>query len=723
MRRTGGSADRRTGEYSRRDFLKVGAAAGAGLTIAIQLPGCAAPKGPVTTPFHPNAWVRVSTDDTVTLITDRSEMGQGTYTSLPMLLAEELDVPWERVRIEPAPAGAEYNNHLFPVQATGGSTSVAQAWAPLREAGAKARAMLIAAAAQAWAVDPAECSTELGTVVHGGSRRRMRYGELAERAAQVPVPDKVTLKDPKAWRLIGTGVPRLDLPDKVTGKAGFGIDVEVPGMLVAVVARSPVFGGNAKGWDEQAALAVPGVRKVVHLSTGIAVLADGYWPAHQGREALKVVWDSGPGAGVSSASMSTEATSLAKRGGMVARKEGSGGVVRSDKQVTALYEAPYLAHACMEPMNATAHVEADRCTVWAPTQYQSGAAFGGGVVETAAKLAGLDPSKVTVHTTYLGGGFGRRFMQDFVAEAVEASKLAGVPVKVLWSREDDIQHDFYRPSTRVEFAGSLAGDGRVSGLSARVVCPSISAALFGAPRTAVDSDAVEGIKTMPYAVPNVLVDVIHPGWAIPVGFWRSVGSSQNGFVIESFIDELAWAGGKDPVAFRENMLAAKPRHLGVLKLAAEKAGWGAPLPDGTARGVAVVESFNSYVAEVAEITLNPDRTVRVNRVVAAVDCGTVVNPDTVRAQVESAIVYGLTAALHGEITIENGRVAQSNFHDYPLLRMNEMPVIEVHLVPSPEAPTGIGEPGTPPIAPAVCNAVYALTKQRIRRLPIRAVPA
>ncbi len=708
---------------SRRDFLKVGAAAGAGLTIAIHLPGCSAPKGPVTTPFLPNAWIRVSTDDTVTLVVDRSEMGQGTYTSLPMLVAEELDVPWEQVRIEPAPAGAEYNNHLFPVQATGGSTSVAQAWVPLREAGAKARAMLITAASQAWGVDPTECTTEMGSVVHAGSRRRMRYGEVAERAAQVPVPDKVSLKDPKTYRLIGTPVPRLDLQDKVTGQAQFGIDVEVAGMLVGVVARSPVFGGKAKGWDEQAALAVPGVRKVVHISTGIAVLADGYWPAHQGREALKVVWDDGAGAAATTETMRTDATGLAKRAGMVARKEGSGGLVRSDKQVSATYEAPYLAHACMEPMNATAHVEADRCTVWAPTQYQSGAAFGGGVLETAAKITGLDPSKVTVHTTYLGGGFGRRFMQDFVAEAVEASKLAGAPVKVLWSREDDIQHDFYRPSTRVEFAGSLAGDGTASGLTARIVCPSISASLFGAPRTAVDNDAVEGVKNLPYEIPNILIDAVHPGWQIPVGFWRSVGSSQNGFVTESFIDELAWAAGKDPVAFREAMLASKPRHLGVLKLAAEKAGWGSPLPDGSARGIAVVESFNSYVAEVAEISLNPDRTVKVHRVVAAVDCGTVVNPDTVRAQVEGAIVFGLTAALHGEITIDNGRVAQSNFHDYPLLRMREMPVIEVHLVPSTEAPTGIGEPGTPPIAPAVCNAVYALTKQRVRRLPIRAVSA
>jgi isoquinoline 1-oxidoreductase beta subunit len=708
---------------SRRDFLKAGAVAGAGLTLAVYLPGCA-PREAVqaTTPFHPNAWLRISTDDTVTLVVDRSEMGQGVYTALPMLLAEELDIVWDRIRIEQAGAGQEYYNSIFPVQGTGGSTSVAAAWKPLRDAGAKARAMLITAASQTWNVDPGECRTEAGVVLHGPSRRRLRYGELAERAAQIPIPEKVTLKDPRDFRFIGTPVPRLDILDKITGKAGFGIDVQVPGMLVGVVARCPVFGGKAKGWDEAAALQVQGVRKVVHLSTGIAVLADGYWAARKGREALNVIWDEGARAGWNTAAMRTEMASLAGRPGVVARKEGSAGVVRNDRQVNAVYEAPYLAHACMEPMNATAQVEAGRCTVWAPTQYQSGPAFGGGVQEIAAKIAGVEPSNVTVHTTFLGGGFGRRFMQDFVAEAVEASKLAGGPVKIIWSREDDIQHDFYRPSTHVALAGSLAADGTISGLTVRIVCPSINAALFGAPRSVVDDNAVEAIKNLPYAVPNLLVDVVHPDWTVPVGFWRSVGSSQNGFVIESFIDELAVASGTDPVAFREALLAQAPRHLGVLRLAAEKAGWGTPLPAGRARGVAVVESFNSYVAEVAEVSLNPDRTVKVERVVAAVDCGTVVNPDIVRAQVESAIVYGLTAALHGEITVEKGRVVQSNFHDYPLLRMNEMPVVEVHLVPSPEPPTGIGEPGTPPIAPAVCNAIFALTQQRIRRLPIRAVP-
>lgn len=709
---------------SRRDFLKAGAAAGAGLTIAFALPSCApGPDKVVTTPLKPNAWVRVSSDGSVTLVVDRSEMGQGVYTALPMLLAEELDVPWSAVRVEQAGAGKEYYNSIFPSQVTGGSTSVASAWMPLREAGAKARAMLVSAAAAAWTVDAGECNTENGVVIHGASRRRLTYGELAERAAALPVPDKVTLKDPKDFKLIGTPAQRLDTPSKVRGTATFGMDVQVPNMLVAVVARSPVFGGTAKSWDEAAAKQVPGVKQVVRLTTGPAVLAEGYWPARKGVDALKVVWDEGKAAGWSTEVMRADMVRQAERKGHVAKTAGTGALVRGGTQVSAAYEAPYLAHACMEPMNATAFVEADKCTVWVPTQYQCGPALGGGVQEVAAKIAGLDPSKVTVHTTFLGGGFGRRVMHDFVVEAVEASKAAGVPVKVVWTREDDIQHDWYRPPTYVKLAGSLSADGKPNGFTARVVCPSILASAFGAPATAFDDAATEAIANLPYAIPNILVDCVQPQWPVPLGFWRSVGSSQNGFVVESFMDELAEAAGKDPVEFRRALLTDKPRHLAVLELAAKQAGWGTPLPDGRARGIAVVESFSSYVAEVAEVSLNPDRTVRVHRVVAAVDCGTVVNPDIVRAQVESSVVYGLTAALHGQITIDKGRVVQSNFHNYPLLRMREMPIVEVHLVPSTEKPTGIGEPGTPPIAPAVCNALYALTKQRVRRLPIGALPA
>jgi len=708
---------------SRRDFLRAGAVAGAGLTLAVTLPSCTgAPEQPAGPPFVPNAWIRVGTDGSVTLVVDRSEMGQGVYTALPMLLAEELDVPWATVRVEQSGAGKEYYNARFPSQVTGGSMSVASSWLPLREAGARARAMLVSAAATAWSADPSECRTENGVVTHPPTRRRLKYGELVTRAAALPVPEKVTLKEPRDFRIIGTSTPRIDLADKVRGTAVFGVDVRVPGMLTGVVARSPVFGGIATGWDEAAALRVPGVRKVVRLSSGVAVLADGYWAARQGREALKVVWDEGPGVRLNSEGMRQEMAALAKRPGHVARTEGTGTLARGTR-LAALYEAPYLAHACMEPMNATAHVEATQCTVWAPTQYQCGMALGGGVQEVAARITGLDLAKVTVHTTFLGGGFGRRAMQDFVVDAVEASKAAGAPVQVMFSREDDIQHDFYRPPTYAQFAASLGDDGMPTSLTARVVCPSIMASSFGAPKSAFDDSTVEGIANLPYQIPNLRIEAFQPEWEVPLGFWRSVGSSQNGFVLESFMDELAAAAGHDPVDYRKALLAAKPRHLAVLTLAAEKAGWGSPLPEGRARGVAVLESFSSYVAEVAEVSLNADRTVRVHRVVAAVDCGTVVNPAIVAAQVESAIVYGLTAALHGRITIDRGRVAQSNFHDYPLLRMREMPVVEVHIVPSSEAPTGIGEPGTPPIAPAVANALFTLTGQRIRTLPIGAVPA
>jgi isoquinoline 1-oxidoreductase beta subunit len=652
---------------------------------------------------------------------DRSEMGQGVSTSLPQLLAEELDVAWDRVFIEQAPADKAYFNSIFPAQVTGGSTSVRAAWKPLREAGATARTMLVQAAANAWSVDPSECRTENGVVMHPATRRRLPYGELAQAAAALPVPSTVVLKTAEQWRLIGKPLPRLDLAGKVTGTAVFGIDAGPENALVAVVARCPVFGGSAVKWNEEAAKAVPGVRQVVRVSNGIAVVADGYWAARKGRDALAVEWNEGPAARFSSDVMRQEAARLGRGSGVVAKRVGTGALTRG-RMVTAEYSTPYLAHACMEPMNATAHVEADKCTVWAPTQYQCGPALGGGVQETAAKLTGLDPAQVTVHTTLLGGGFGRRVMNDFVTDAVEASKAVGGPVKVVWSREEDMQHDFYRPASFARVSASLDERGMPTGLTARFVCPSIAAAMFGAPRTTVDDAAVEGFADLPYTIPNLLIDAVHPDWPVPVGFWRSVGASQNGFILESFIDELAAAAGQDPVAYRRALLTNSPRHLAVLDLAARQAGWGSPLPDGRARGIAVVKSFDSYVAEVAEVSLGADRMPRVHRVVCAVDCGRVVNPDGVRAQVESAIVYGLTAALHGEVTIEAGRVVQANFDSYPMLRMREMPVVEVHMVDSAEDPTGMGEPGTPPIAPAVANAVYALTRQRVRRLPLRAIP-
>jgi isoquinoline 1-oxidoreductase beta subunit len=708
---------RESSSVSRRDFLKAGAAVGAGLTVAIQF-GCTtgevASGGPVTTPFAPDAFVRVSTDGSVTVVCGYSEMGQGVLTAVPQLVAEELDVDWSKVRVEQAPAGEAYFNPLFGMQGTGGSTTVRAAWKPMREAGAKARAMLVAAAAQRWNVAADECTTEAGYVQKRGSRERLSYGELAEAAAQLPVPETVTLKDPKDFRILGKAVPRLDLPDKVTGKAGFGIDVKVPGQLVAVVARCPVFGGKATKWDEAAAKAVPGVRHVVPVSSGVAVIGDGYWQARKGQHALAVEWDNGSNAGQSSQKISTQLTSLMKRPGTSVRREGAGAAPQGGTTIEAVYEVPYLAHACMEPMNATAHVEADKVTVWAPSQFQAGAGFGGGAREMAARIAGVPVERVTVNTTLLGGGFGRRFFLDFLAEALECSKAASAPVKVVWSREDDIQHDFFRPVSTAWFRGTIGANGVPVSWVNRVACAPIMPPAPGK----VDDASHEGLSNFPYSIANAQVDVHNPNLGVPTGFWRSVGSSQNAFFSECFVDELANAAGKDPFEFRRSLLDKAPRHKRVLELAAEKAGWGTPLPSGQARGIAVAESFGSYVAEVAEVSLGADGVPRVHRVVAAIDCGPIVNPDIIAAQIESGIVYGLTAALYGEITIEGGRAVQGNFDLYRLLRINEMPKVEVHIVPSTDSQGGVGEPGTPPIAPAVANALSALTGKRIRRLPL-----
>ena len=715
-----------TGQVSRRDFLKAGAVAGAGLTLAVYLPGCsrdgAVAAAAVATPtFLPNAWLRIGPDGWVTVVVDRSEMGQGVDTALPMLVAEELDADWKRVRVEHAPPGKEYANPMFGIQGTGGSTSVRAAFKPLREAGAKARAMLVAAAAAEWGVDAGGLRAEKGQVIGPGGKK-LSYGALADRAATLPVPETVALKDPKDWKLIGTSVGRLDLEAKVTGRAGFGIDATAPGMLTALVARPPVFGGKVKSFDATAAKAVPGVKDVVQISSGVAVVAAGYWEAKKGRDALKVVWDDGELATTSSESIRARFVSLAGRPGVTARNDGNaaGAFANGAKKIEAIYEVPYLAHACMEPMNCAAHVRTDGVTIWAPTQWQYGGGLG--TQGIAAKLTGIPEDKIEVHTTYLGGGFGRRFELDFVIDAVETSKATGTPVKVIYTREDDIQHDFYRPATYNKLAAALDEAGAPVAWTHKIVGPSIFArfeALFGPLPKGIDGSSVEAAVEMPYLVPNVKVDWVRADVGIPVGFWRSVGNSQNAFIVESFVDELAHAAGKDPFEFRRGLLEKHPRHKAVLELAAEKSGWGQPLPAGRARGIALQESFASYVAEVAEVSVSPEGKVKVHRVVCAVDCGTVVNPDIVVAQMESAIVFGISAALSGEITIKDGRVVQANFNDYPVLRMNEMPVVEVHLVKSTEPPGGVGEPGTPPAAPAVCNAIFAATGKRIRKLPIK----
>jgi isoquinoline 1-oxidoreductase beta subunit len=700
----------------RRAFLQTAGTVGAGLVIGFRIPGRGAQQA--AGPFAPNAWLRIGADDSVLVIVDRSEMGQGVTTSLPMLLAEELEADWTKVKIEFAPADKAYINPLFGMQGTGGSTSVRAAWNPLRKAGATAREMLITAAAQRWGVARTECRAERGGVVHTKSRRRLTYGQLAARAAAVPVPADVPLKDPATWRIAGKPTNRLDALVKVNGRAQFGIDVRVPGMLVALIARSPVFGGKVKSFDATAAKKVDGVRHVVQISNGVAVVGNGYWPAKQGRDALKVEWDDGPNAAVSSASISAQFAERVGQAGAVAKHAGDpeGALASAARTVEAIYEMPFLAHATMEPMNATAHVRADGVDIWAPTQFQTGAQGLG------AQIGGVPPEQVRVHTTFLGGGFGRRFELDFIAEALETSKAVGLPIKVIWSREDDIQHAQYRPANLHRFRAGVDAAGKPVAWTHRVVAPSIMARVF--PQTVqngLDGEAVEGGVEMAYAIPNVHVDYSLTDTGIPVGFWRSVNNSFNAFAVETFIDELAADAKTDPYEYRRALLANAPRHRGVLELAATKAGWGTPLPAGRARGIAVHKSFESFVAEVAEVSVSSAGEVRVHRVVCAVDCGMHVNPQTIESQMQSGVVYGLTAALKGAITIDGGKVQQSNFHDYQMLHMAEMPVVEVHIVPSTADPGGVGEPGTPPIAPAVGNAIFALTGKRIRRLPIGTV--
>ena len=638
----------------RRAFLQTAGGAGAALVIGFRIPGRGEQE---PSPFAPNAWLRISPDDSVLVIVDRSEMGQGVATSLPMLLAEELEADWSKVKIEFAPADKAYINPLFGLQGTGGSSSVRAAWTPLRKAGAAAREVLIAAAAQRWAVKTTECHAENGAVVHTKTKRRLRYGQLAARAATLPVPTDVPLKDPKDWRIAGKPTKRLDAAVKTNGRAKFGIDTWVPGMRIAVVARSPVFGGKVKSFDATAAKAVEGVRNVVQISSGVAVVATGYWPAKLGRDALKVEWDEGSVASVSSAGISQM---FAERAGQataaVAKHVGDpeGGLGGAATRVEADYEMPFLAHTTMEPMNATAHVRADGVDIWAPTQFQTGAQGIG------AAIGGVPPEQVKVHTTYLGGGFGRRFELDFIQEALETSKAVGTPVKVIWSREDDVRNGQYRPANFHRMRAGLGADGKPVAWSHRIVAPSIMARVFpNTVQNGLDGEAVEGGAELPYTVPNLHVDYVLTDTGIPVGFWRSVNNSYNGFAVETFIDECAAAAKADPYEYRRALLANAPRHRGVLELAATKAGWGTPLPAGRARGIAVFKSFESFVAQVAEVSVSSAGDVRVHRVVCAVDCGMHVNPQTIEAQMQGGIVFGLTAALKGAITIDKGACSRA----------------------------------------------------------------
>jgi isoquinoline 1-oxidoreductase subunit beta len=719
------SASQDDGRLSRRAFLVTTTVAGTGFLLGVRIPErhrqgagdheMAESLG--AEPFAPNAWVRLDETGDVTIHVHKSEMGQGVWTALPMIVAEEMDADWRRVRAARAPTRPEYET------ATGGSSSVRGSWDALRRAGAATRAMLISAAAKRWSVPEAECSTNAGEVVHGKSGRRIGYGALAREAASLTPPDaqSLVLKDPRTFRILGKDTKRLDTPDKVTGKARFGIDVKQPGMLVAIVARCPTFGGKVARVDDRKALAVPGVRHVITLDPipgnhpgRVAVLADDTWSAMQGRRALEIEWDFGAQAGFSSDAMWEDARRRVNDddAATVNRQWADTATSRANavRTVEGTYELPFVAHACMEPMNCTASVTADRVELWLPSQFPEQAR------RVASQLTKVPIEKVEAHVTFLGGGFGRRAYQDFVMEAVQLSQRVGRPVKVLYTREDDIQHDLYRPAQLQRFRAQLDAAGRPLTWDNRIVGPSTE--LWWNPKS-TQPGRREGGEEPPYDVVTTKNDFVPVASPVPLGAWRAVQNGQNGFCFESFVDECAHAVGMDPVAYRIARLAGKPRQQAVVRLAADKAQWGSPLPKGRGRGVAFFDYDGTYVAEVAEVTVTRHGGVHVDRVVCAVDCGTMVNPDTVRAQIESAVIWATTAALYGEITIKDGRTVQSNFHDYRVLKMADSPVVEVHLVRNTETPTGMGEPAVPPLAAAIGNAIFAATGQRLRRLPFR----
>jgi len=714
---TDGPYDTRAIGVSRRAFLKAGVAGG-GFVLGFGLPAFLGDAAAATSgSFEPNAFIRIGSHGSVTLTMPQVEMGQGTYTSMSMLIAEELEVALSQVRLEHAPPDIKrYGNPLLAGdQITGGSTSIRAFWEPMRQAGAAARVMLISAAAKRWQVDPSACHAERGEVVHTASGRRIKYGALAADAARMPVPEKVALKRPEEFKLIGTPAKRLDTPAKVNGKAVYGIDVRPPGLKIATLAQSPVFGGRLKSVDETAARSVKGVRQVVRLVDAVAVVADHMGAAKKGLAALVIEWDNGPNAALGTEDIVRALEQGTLGVGAVAQNVGDidKAIAGATTKIDAIYQVPFLAHAAMEPMNCTVHVRKDGCEVWVGTQVVARAQA------TAAKTTGLPLDKVVVHNHLIGGGFGRRLEIDGVTRAVQIAMQVDGPVKVIWSREEDIQHDMYRPYFVDRMSAGLDEGGMPVAWSHRFAGSSILARFLPqAFNNGLDPDTTDGAINLPYALPNAHVEYLRmepPG--IPTAFWRSVGPSHNVFVVESFIDELAAAAKKDPVDYRLALLAGSPRAKAVLRLAAEKAGWGRPLPKGRGRGVATQFVFGTYLAEVAEVEVSKDGEVRVQRVVCAVDCGLVVNPDTVQAQVQSAVVFGISAALFGKITLKDGRVEQTNFDTYRALRMSETPPIEVHIVRNTEAPGGMGEPGTSAIVPAVVNAIFAATGRRLRKLP------
>ncbi len=701
---------------SRRSLLQAGAAAGGGLMLSLSLP-FAESEAAGAEGFVPNAFVRIDGEGQVVLTMPYVEMGQGTYTSIPMLIAEELEVDLKQVRLEHAPPDEKlYANPMLGVQATGNSNAIRGGWKPLREAGAAARIMLVAAAAKRWGVDPESCRAQDGEVIHVATGRHLKYGELAAEAATMPVPQTVALKPPAAFKLIGTPAKRLDAPAKVNGTAIYGIDARPAGVTIATLAQSPVFGGRVKSVDDAAAKAIKGVRQIVRLDDAVAVVADHMGAAKKGLAALKIEWDDGPYGKLDTQEIAAELEQATLHPGAVAQNIGDAdqALTSAATKVEATYQVPFLAHATMEPMNCTVHVRKDACEIWVGSQALAR------IQAAAAKTAGLPLDKVVVHNHLIGGGFGRRLEADGVIRAVEIAKQVDGPVKVVWTREEDIQHDMYRPYWFDRLAAGLDKDGKPVAWKNRYAGSSVIARwLPPAFKNGLDPDSTEGAIDLVYALPNLHVEFVRvEPRGIPTAFWRSVGPSHNVFVTESFIDELAAAAKQDAVAYRRALLDHNPRAKAVLELAADKAGWGQKLPEGSGRGVSLQFVFGSYEAHVAEVEVSKEGEVRIRRVVCAVDCGTVVNPDTVQAQIQSGIIFGATAALYGQITLRNGRVEQSNFDTYQMLRMSDAPAIEVHVVKSSEPPGGMGETGTSAIMPAIANAIFAATGKRLRKMPV-----
>tara|TARA_B100000315_G_scaffold164314_1_gene152940 strand:+ start:2423 stop:4573 length:2151 start_codon:yes stop_codon:yes gene_type:complete len=703
---------------NRRDFIKIVSTAGTGLVIGFHLPfknKLLAGNAVSDIAFNPNAWITVRPDNTVTISVAESEMGQGVWTSLPMIIAEEMELDWSKVQVIQAPVDKD----RFGKQGTGGSASIRSSWKKLREAGAVAKEMLLEAAAQKWSIPKGNCDADKGFILNRTSGEKLSYGELCALAAELKVPKNISLKDPGDFRIVGKNIPRTDTPLKVNGTAEYAMDVDLPNMVHAFIIRCPFFGGKLKTINDSKAKRINGVLDIFEVENGIAVVGTSTWAALKGRKALDVTWDTGPNANLDSKSIAKYLKKRGEKRGAVGRNDGNArkALKKTNKIIKAVYKVPFQAHATMEPMNCVVDVQLNRCRIWAPTQFPYAAQ------KQAAEITGLSMDKIEMNVTFLGGGFGRRAFNDFVNDGLEVSKHMGRPVKLIWMREDDMRHDYYRPASRHILNGGLNENGETIAWTHKVVAPSI---LFGQMfkypipfKDKLDVVALAGAKELPYAVPNIRVEYKSANTDVPVGWWRSVYDSQNAYANECFMDELAFEAGEDPVQYRLKLLVDSPRSTGVLKMAAQKAGWGNPLPNGIFQGVSCHGSFGSYVAQVAEVSVQEDTGIKVHRVVCAVDCGQVINPSIVEAQMESSIVYGLSATLNGEITIEKGGVAQSNFHEFEVLRINEMPQVEVHIVESKEPPGGVGEPGLPPIAPSVANAVFAATGKRIRKLPIK----